>query len=86
MSGSGSSGFEAVRAAVERLLPGDAGEELKRNIDATLRGHFEQMNLVTRDQLEVQEKILRRSRERIAELEQRVASLEEALEQQSTNG
>jgi BMFP domain-containing protein YqiC len=38
------------------------------------------MNLATREQLEIQEKILRRSRDRIDELEQRLSELEAATE------
>lgn len=72
-----SSPLNALRSAIEKLLPGDAGEELKNNIDATLQSHFEQMNLATREQLEIQEKILRRTRERINELEQRILDLEQ---------
>jgi len=69
--------FNALQSAIEKLLPGDAGEELKNNIEATLQSHFEQMNLATREQLEIQEKILRRTRQRINELERRILELEQ---------
>lgn len=74
------SSLTALKSAIGKLLPGDTGEEIKNNIDATLHSHFEQMNLATRDQLEIQEKVLRRSRERIAVLEQQVAELEKQLQ------
>ncbi len=62
--------------AISQLLPSEIGDELKNNIDALIRSHFEQMNLVTREQLDVQEKILRRTRDRIAQLEQQLDELE----------
>ncbi len=68
--------FETLTQAISQLLPGEVGQELKKNIDAVVRSHFEQMNLVTRDQLDVQEKILRRTRQRIEQLEKQVEELE----------
>ena len=43
--------------------------DVKKNIDAVVKSNFEKMNLVTTDQMEIQEKILIRTRQRILELE-----------------
>ncbi len=67
---------ESLSNLVNRLLPLEVGEELKRNIDATIQSYLERMNLATREQMGIQEKILQRSRERIQQLEQRVEALE----------
>ena len=64
---------------IGRLLPPETGEELRRNIDATIQSYLERMNLATREQLEIQEKILRRTRERLEALEAKVAELEARL-------
>lgn len=63
---------------IGRLLPPETGDELRRNIDATIQSYLEKMNLATREQLEIQEKILRRTRERVAVLEERLRALEES--------
>ena len=68
---------EPLSSILNRLLPPEAGEELRRNIDAAIQGYLERMNLATREQLEVQEKILRRTRERLEKLERRLQELEE---------
>ncbi len=68
---------EPLSSILGRLLPPEAGEELRRNIDAAVQGYLERMNLATREQLEVQEKVLRRTRERLEKLEKRLRELEE---------
>lgn len=72
--------FDKIAEAISRSLPGEAGEELKSNLDALIKAKFEQMNLVTRDQLEIQEKILRRTREWVTQLEQQIEILEKQLD------
>ena len=61
------------------MLPAEVGEEIRQNIDAAVQGYMERMNLATREQLEIQEKILRRSRQRVSDLEARVSELESIL-------
>ncbi|OOG26405.1 hypothetical protein B1C78_04870 [Thioalkalivibrio denitrificans] len=53
--------------------------DIERNLKAGLAGALQRMELVTREEYEVQAKLLARSRERLAELEARVAALEDAL-------
>lgn len=69
---------EPLSSILDRLLPPEAGEELRRNIDAAIQGYLERMNLATREQLEIQEKILRRTRERLEKLEKRLRELEDS--------
>lgn len=76
---------EPLNDIINRLLPPEGAEELRRNIDAAIQGYLERMDLATREQLEVQEKILRRTRERVEELENRLRELEEAEEVADTD-
>ena len=65
-------------AAVTRVLPeGPKGAE--KNLRAAMQGVFDRMNLVSREELEVQEQVLARTRARLQELEKRIAELEEKL-------
>ena len=73
--------FSRLSEAIAALLPGQVGEELKKNIESLIRGHLEQMNLVSREELEIQQKILKRTQEKLAELETQI----EALEKQDNN-
>ena len=64
-------------------FPADLTADVKKNIDAVVKSNFEKMNLVTTDQMEIQEKILIRTRQRIVELESRVKELEDLLTKNS---
>jgi BMFP domain-containing protein YqiC len=52
------------------------GEDLQRNLKSTLRSGLERMDLVTREEFDVQTKLLQRTREKLEALEARVAELE----------
>ena len=54
--------------------------ELEANFRAALQGAAGRFDLATRSEFEVQAKVLERSRQRIAQLEARLAALEERLQ------
>ena len=72
--------LDQIRRAIQSVLPPDLHDDVKNNIDAVVKSNFEQMNLVTREQLEIQQKVLDRTRDRVRELESRLAELERNLE------
>jgi len=65
-------------AAVTRVLP-EGPKGVEKNLRAAMQGMFDRMNLVSREELEVQEQVLARTRTRLQELEKRIAELEEKL-------
>ena len=71
--------IDKLSEAITALLPAELGKELRDNIDAVVRSNFERMNLLTREQFEIQEKVLHRTRERVVALEKQVAELEKRL-------
>lgn len=62
-------------ASVARLLPSTPAD-LERNLRAALTAAFDRLDLVTREELEVQEAVLARTRARLKEMEERIAALE----------
>jgi len=61
------------------LLPESASQmqsEIEKNMKAGLQGVVQKMDLVTREEYEVQREILTRTREKLEQLEQRLAELE----------
>jgi BMFP domain-containing protein YqiC len=54
-------------------------QDIEKNLKSGLSGAMQRMDLVTREEYEVQATLLARSRERLAELEARVIALEKAL-------
>ena len=66
-----------IAAAIAEALPGDLSGDLRRNINAAVQSVLEKMDLVMREELEVQEKVLLRTREKLEALETRITELEQ---------
>lgn len=66
--------YEALPAGVEQLQA-----DVKRNIRATLEAALARMDLVSREEFDVQTAVLLRSREKIEALEKKVAELEQTV-------
>jgi len=54
-------------------------EDVEKNFRSVLRGGLAKLDLVTREEFEVQEAVLARTREKLEALEQRVAEYEAKL-------
>lgn len=54
-------------------------EDLEQNFRSVLRGGLQKLDLVTREEFEVQEAVLQRTREKLEVLEQRLAEYEKKL-------
>lgn len=74
--------LEQITAAVGSVLPKELSEDVRKNIKATVRGACEDLELVTREELEVQEAVLRRTRQKVERLEEQVRQLENRILQQ----
>lgn len=67
---------------VSGLLPESASrmqDDVEKNLKGTVSGIFQKMDLVTREEYEVQAALLDRSRARLSELEARIADLERRI-------
>lgn len=61
------------------LLPADIGilkQDLEKNIRATLQSAFQKLDLVTREEFDVQAELLVRTREKLDALEKKMSELE----------
>ena len=67
-----------ARKLAEALPQGlrSLGDDLEKNFRAVLRSSLAKLDLVTREEFEIQEAVLARTREKLEGLEQRLASLE----------
>jgi BMFP domain-containing protein YqiC len=72
--------LDSMMKAIRAVLPPELADDVKQNIEAVVKSNFERMNLVTREQMEIQEKILNRTRERVIELERKIKLIEDSLE------
>jgi BMFP domain-containing protein YqiC len=71
--------IDELMSAVSGILPQRPAEEISRNLRAALGGVLDRMDLVTREEFEVQQAVLLRSREKLEQLEKLVADLEKKL-------
>ena len=71
-----SNAVENILSAVGSLLPANLSEDIKSSFLNAFRTTLENMDIVTRDEIEVQETVLQRAQEKIKELEARIAELE----------
>ena len=69
---------DLARRLAEAVPPGLAAlkNDLEQNFKAVLQSGLTKLDLVTRQEFDIQAGVLRRSRERLEELEARIAALE----------
>jgi BMFP domain-containing protein YqiC len=69
---------ELTRGVLNALPPGvgDMKRDVEKNLRGALQGLFAKLDLVTREEFEVQTAVLARTREKLTALEARVAELE----------
>ena len=71
--------IDRVSAAVSNVLPSQLSSDVKKNMRAALQSTLERLDLVTREELEVQQAVLARTGEKLQELEKKIAALEKRL-------
>jgi len=68
--------FEELRAKMEELLARTPAKDIEKNMRALLTAFLNRLDLVTREEFDVQAEVLRRTREQLTELEAKVSQLE----------
>ena len=73
---------ELARRVIEALPAGmeEIGQDLRANLKSALGAALERLDLVTREEFDVQQAVLARTRDKLESLERTVAGLEEKLE------
>ena len=68
--------LDQIMSTITRLLP-KTPQGIRQNLHAALADVLARLDVVTREELEVQEAVLARTRKRLKELEERIAALEQ---------
>jgi len=71
--------LDDLSARISEFLAASPAKDVEKNVRALLSAAFAKLDLATRAELEVQAKVLARAREKLSELEARVAELESRL-------
>lgn len=70
--------FEDLQKKVTDLLANSPAKDIEKNVRAVMAQGFAKLDLITREEFDVQQEVLARTRARLTELEARVAALEAA--------
>lgn len=68
--------LQDMQAKVSDLLKQSPARDIERNVKSLLNQGFNRLDLVTREEFDVQAQVLARTREKLEALEKRVAELE----------
>ena len=74
--------FEELNERVGEALRNSPAADVEKNLRALLSGWFDRLDLASREDLDVQKRLLERAQAKLAELEARVAELEAARTRQ----
>jgi BMFP domain-containing protein YqiC len=68
--------LDELAARIGKALEGSPVKDIERNIRAALQGGLTRLDLVTRQEFDVQTEVLRKTREKVERLEAQVAEFE----------
>ncbi len=72
--------FDEFGARIKEVLAASPVHDIEKNLRAMLAATFARLDLVTREEFDVQSEVLARTREKLAQLEARLAELEKKRE------
>ena len=68
--------FEELSSRLSALIAASPAADIEKNARALLSGFFARLDLVSREEFDIQAQVLQRTREKIKALEERIARLE----------
>ena len=68
--------LDDLSARIDEALRGSPVQDVEKNLKAILAGWFDRLDLVLREDFDVQQKLLERAQAKLAELEARISELE----------
>lgn len=71
--------LDDLNRKVSELLAASPAKDMEKNLRALLSSAFSRLDLVTREEFDVQQEVLGRTREKLEQMEARVAELEKLL-------
>ena len=80
----GSKILEEVSAKIGETIANSPAKDMEKNVKAMLGSAFNKMDLVTREEYDIQQQILIKTRVKLTELEARLAQLEAQLAPQAS--
>jgi hypothetical protein len=76
--------FEQLQSKVSEVLSQSPAQDVERNLKALLTSFFARLDLVTREEFDIQRQVLLRTREKLEKLEAKLAELERRADRPET--
>lgn len=74
--------LDELNRRVSEMVAATPAKDIEKNLRALLSGALSRLDLVTREEFDVQQDVLRRTREKLQQMEARVAELEVKLKKE----
>ncbi len=68
--------FEDIQAKINKAIENSPAKDIEKNVKAMLSQGFSKLDLVTREEFDIQAQVLAKTRAKLEELEARVIELE----------
>ena len=72
--------FDDIATKISEAIAASPAKDVEKNLRAMMGSAFNKMDLVTREEFEIQQEVLARTRETLTQMEARVADLEMRLQ------
>jgi BMFP domain-containing protein YqiC len=70
--------FNEMQAKIQQVIESSPAKDLERNVKAMMSQGFSKLDLVTREEFDIQAQVLAKTRAKLEALEARIAALEAA--------
>lgn len=77
--------FEDISDKLGDTISNSPIKDMEKNVKSMLGSAFNRMDLITREEFDIQQQVLLKTREKLTELESRVIALEALLAQNNNN-
>ncbi len=74
--------FNDLQGKINQAIESSPAKDIEKNVKAMMTQGFSKLDLVTREEFDIQNQVLAKTRAKLEALEQRVQQLEEALASQ----
>jgi len=71
--------LDKISRQISDLLPNNAGQDIKKNVQQVLARQLNKLDLVSRDEFDAQQAVLLRTREKLEALEKQIVILEDKI-------
>jgi BMFP domain-containing protein YqiC len=76
--------FNDLQGKINQAIEGSPAKDIEKNVKAMMTQGFSKLDLVTREEFDIQNQVLAKTRAKLEALELRVQQLEESLASQKT--